>query len=259
MRSAYLRIRHETDIYVVVKPTLGIPIAGFAPTASTRIFAELSYGDSRQTERHEILSGSLMYRGTHVIYNLLAGNCYILEGEDAAKAKRELTKLSFKLANDGWDVSNLNSSIKKLTLIIGNIEAIRPIKPNPSLQLNQKWNGVLEEFVLQKVKEVIVGDVFQNIQGSTIVNRSMIEKSFNKVQSGFDESTALALVQVAEHIARSGNKEAAEMFSAFNEELQKDEPKKPVLRSLWDGMVRVLPDLATLADAASKISQLFTL
>ncbi|KGF71507.1 hypothetical protein DO97_18100 [Neosynechococcus sphagnicola sy1] len=75
------------------------------------------------------------------------------------------------------------------------------------------------------------GDVFQNITGSTIVNKSIVEASFNKVKEEFDSDTANALKVVAAEIEKAGNKEAAELFESFNEELQKPEPKRSVLRN----------------------------
>src|SRR5207247_6461777 len=61
--------------------------------------------------------------------------------------------------------------------------------------------------------EATMGDKFENIHGSTIVSRSLVEKSFNKVKSDFDEETADALKRVADEIERSKNKEAADRKS----------------------------------------------
>jgi len=63
---------------------------------------------------------------------------------------------------------------------------------------------------------VNMGDIFSNITGSSIVNRSTVERSFNRVQQDYGDDTARALLRVAEEIHKSGNKEAAEMFSSFN-------------------------------------------
>lgn len=108
------------------------------------------------------------------------------------------------------------------------------------------------------IKELHMGDVFENISDSTIVNRSVVEKSFGKIQTEFDEETAKALLLVAEEIAKSGNKEAAELFTGFNEELQKSNPRKNILNKLWDGIIAVLPGLSQLADVCLKISKLFS-
>ena len=65
-----------------------------------------------------------------------------------------------------------------------------------------------------------MGDVFSNIQNSTIINKSLVEGSFNKAKENGSLEAADALVKVAEEVNKSANKEAGEMFDAFNRELQ---------------------------------------
>lgn len=43
----------------------------------------------------------------------------------------------------------------------------------------------------------------------------------------------------------------------MSKQLQEPQPKKPVLTSLWEGLLRTLPDLAKIAEAAGGISKLF--
>jgi hypothetical protein len=43
------------------------------------------------------------------------------------------------------------------------------------------------------------------------------------------------------------------LFDKFNEELNKTQPDKSKLRDFWDGMVDILPSLATFAGVISKI------
>ena len=99
-------------------------------------------------------------------------------------------------------------------------------------------------------------DKFENIHGSTIVNRSMVEKSFNKVKSDFDEETAVALKKVADEIEKSRNKEAAENFESFNEELQKPEPRRATMHALWSGVTTALPTITQMTDVTTKIAKL---
>src|ERR1041385_3212994 len=106
------------------------------------------------------------------------------------------------------------------------------------------------------VGALIVGDIFQNIADSTIVNRSTVERSFNAVQ-GFSPDVARALLSVAEHVAASGNKEAGELFNAFSDETAKPEPKRSLQRSLWSGLIASLPSITELTEAAQKIMTLF--
>lgn len=107
------------------------------------------------------------------------------------------------------------------------------------------------------IGEMAMGDIFKNISNSTIVNRSIVEKSFDKVQEKYDKETAMALLRVAEEISKSGNKEAAELFEEFNEELQKPKPRQSVMKSVWGGIEKALPTIVQLVDVVAKISKLF--
>jgi hypothetical protein len=109
-----------------------------------------------------------------------------------------------------------------------------------------------------KPGDIIMGDIIKDIgAGAIIVNRSTVEKSFNKVREEFDEETANALKKVEEEINKSGNKEAAELFETFNEELQKPEPKKSILRTVWNGIQLALPTITQLTKVVADISKLF--
>jgi hypothetical protein len=77
------------------------------------------------------------------------------------------------------------------------------------------------------------------------------------VKDKYGEDIAQALTQVAGEVEKSGNKDAAAAFEQFNDELQKLEPKKPLLKALWNGVVNALPTIATPVDVVSKIEGLF--
>jgi hypothetical protein len=103
-----------------------------------------------------------------------------------------------------------------------------------------------------------VGDqTIINSSGNTIVDRSVIQNAFNKVKTEYDEETANALKLVEAEINKSENKEAAENFQSFSEELSKAEPKKSLLRTLWKGTVDALPTIAQLTNVVSNIVKLF--
>ena len=102
-----------------------------------------------------------------------------------------------------------------------------------------------------------MGDMFKNIQNATIINKSMVENSFNKIKEGYGEDVANALLQIAEFIEKSRNKEAGELFDSFNEELNKPEPKKPVLKSIWEGIEKALPAITALSEAIAKLAPIF--
>jgi hypothetical protein len=104
----------------------------------------------------------------------------------------------------------------------------------------------------------VAGDSFSNIgAGATIVNRSTLTNAMNVVSQRADEGTAAALKELADFIQQSGNTAAAENFDAFNDELQRPEPRKSLLRSFWNGIVEALPSIASVAGATAKIVALF--
>ncbi len=110
----------------------------------------------------------------------------------------------------------------------------------------------------RKVVVNMAGDIFSNIgAGATIVNRSTVQNAFNKVKSEHGEEVAQALNQVEEEINKSGNKDAADTFNSFNEELQKPQPKKSVLQALWHGVVTAVPAIGQLSDVIGRIKTLF--
>ena len=92
--------------------------------------------------------------------------------------------------------------------------------------------------------------------GNTIVNRSTVQNAFNRVAAKHDEDIAKALLQIETAINKSGNKDAAENFNP-SAQLAKPEPKKSLLKSLWQGTLAALPTLKELPDVIAKISSLF--
>jgi small GTP-binding protein len=106
-------------------------------------------------------------------------------------------------------------------------------------------------------KTVIMGDMFEHIQDATIINKSFVEKSFNKIKGGYGEDVAKALLQIAEYIEKSKNKEAGELFDSFNEEINKQKPKKPMLKLIWEGIEKALPTITRLSEAVAKLAPLF--
>ena len=101
-----------------------------------------------------------------------------------------------------------------------------------------------------------MGDNFDNIRNSTIINRSTVTDAFNQIVDSHDEDTIRALRQIAEEIEKSPNKEADENFNSLVEELGKEEPRKSVLTSLWNGVTKAAPTILQMTDAVSTISKL---
>jgi hypothetical protein len=109
----------------------------------------------------------------------------------------------------------------------------------------------------QRPVEVTMGDRFENIQDTTIVNRSTVENAFNRVAPQVDSELSDALRELADAVQASGSTAAAETYASFTEELERSEPRKSVLRSLWDGLTDALPSVLQMTEVVAKVTSLF--
>lgn len=107
------------------------------------------------------------------------------------------------------------------------------------------------------IKELIMGDKFENIHNSTIYNRSTFTEAFNTIKTNYSEDAAQALEIVKSLVEKSENKEAGELFDSFNEEVKKEKPKKSVLVSLWDGLIKIVPMISQTVGLIDRITPLF--
>ncbi len=94
--------------------------------------------------------------------------------------------------------------------------------------------------------------------GSTVVSNSTVTKSFNTVQTIYGSTTADALKSVRDHVAKSDNKEAGELLDVFSEELEKPQPRKAVLKNVWEKVCQLVPSVTELAKACVEIGKLFS-
>lgn len=107
------------------------------------------------------------------------------------------------------------------------------------------------------IEEYIVGDKFENISNSTIVNRSRVERAFNKTEERLGDDIASAILEIAQYVDQSGNSAAGAVFDQFVQEAGEDKPDKSKLRQYWDGLIAIIPDIVKLAGAGAAIASLF--
>lgn len=68
---------------------------------------------------------------------------------------------------------------------------------------------------------------------------------------------ANALTAVLGHIENTQNKESAEYFGKFTEQLNQSKPDKTILRALWEGVVATAPTVKQMTDIVGIISKVF--
>jgi len=145
-------------------------------------------------------------------------------------------------------------------VLIKHLEVLEKIALKRNLQIDEidqkSIVRVIQKF--QYVGEQIMGDKFENISNSTIINRSLLSNSLNTVSSLYGDDVKKALEEISSHIEKSEDKESAELFNGFNQEINNGKQSKTVLKTLWNGLVSSLPDAAKVTTAIATISKIFT-
>lgn len=127
------------------------------------------------------------------------------------------------------------------------------LKGNFNQELLRKYG----DFYQVSIKELVMGDKFENIRNTTIINRSVVTDAIKSVRSSAGADVSSALESVAAIVEESKNAVAGSLFNSFSEELAKPAPDKSTLRQYWDGLISMLPIVTKLAEASAKITTLF--
>lgn len=114
-----------------------------------------------------------------------------------------------------------------------------------------------DELRTQIINNITMGDKFENISNSTIINRSIVDNSFNKIKSLADEETARIIKLIEEKVNEADNAAANSLFNNFNSEISQDNADKSKLQQYWNGLVSILPSLDSIASLAEKVIGLF--
>lgn len=125
---------------------------------------------------------------------------------------------------------------------------------------NEKVSSEFERLLLDDLDikysknkmKIIMGDNFENITNSTIVNKSFLLEVMEKV----DDNTTQILIKLRKIIEESNNEKAVELFNNLLEELSKQKPQTRILKSFWHELVNLLPQINNITDIAANINSL---
>lgn len=107
----------------------------------------------------------------------------------------------------------------------------------------------------KKGDKVIMGDYFENITNSTIINKSIFLDVVEKEQN---LNVRNALIELKKKVEDTGNEEAVGLYNDFLEELSLEQPKKRKLKSFWNSLLDTLPKIKDLTDITVGITSLFS-
>lgn len=106
-------------------------------------------------------------------------------------------------------------------------------------------------------EDLIMGDKFENISNSTVINRSSLKNAMNTMANA-SKGIEDALEEVSEYIEQTGNEDLIKLFDSLTGEISKETDNKIVLSTIWEKIVKMLPDTVKIATAVAAISKFFS-
>ena len=85
--------------------------------------------------------------------------------------------------------------------------------------------------------------------------RSTVTSSYNSVKGNYDSDTDTFLKEVADVVEKSGDQQAADHYEELVQKLKNG--KKSLARTTWDGLVKILPAVASITGAGMATAKLF--
>ncbi len=126
------------------------------------------------------------------------------------------------------------------------------------VQLCSALKSKLGEKQLQVTINELNMEIFKEVKNSTVINRSVVGSALNSISTGLGNDYARALIEIAKRVENSSNAAAGTLFDEFSRELAKADRDKGRLKELWNGLTRILPDVATVSEAVAKLVSIFT-
>jgi hypothetical protein len=91
------------------------------------------------------------------------------------------------------------------------------------------------------------GDIIQGISNSTVIVKSKVEGAFNRLQDSGQSESAKLLIEIGKRVSDANNPAAGAVYNQMADEISKPTHDKGVIKSCWDGLVAILPPLASLS------------
>ncbi|MCE0494657.1 hypothetical protein [Vibrio salinus] len=111
--------------------------------------------------------------------------------------------------------------------------------------------------IMKSINEAsITGDIIIQGNKAPVIINSTIVDSFNKIGKN-DPELANALKVLGGYIENSKDKAAGIIFDSLQGEISKDDRDSSTIKSYWDGLISILPEIKELVGVVSAITGLF--
>jgi hypothetical protein len=233
---AYTR-RSEADVWLVVGPDSDED-AKTLPLHLTRLHSERS---TFETLARVLALESPAWGGERV-----------LDPERLQRALADGVRYLRKDIAFGRDQAALLRAIESdLTMHAAQWDALKdqidPLRPHIRDGVDQVLQIVMGDNVM--------GDKFDNIQSSTIVNRSAVQNAFNRLSDSSESELRDALKEIAETVEKLQNPEASDVAESLIEEAAGSK-RRGVMAALWDRLQQIAPVVTSLTGSAAVVTNL---
>lgn len=223
-------------------------IIGFALAAASRARHQRSLEEARARARDMPAKElrELSYRVLRELYH-------------CSPAAMTVEEIADRLERDVYDVRECVQRLlghEWVTVVTDNEDDQSPSQGEVGIADAVRSTGAALSQVLTKFSgegdvNVHGGDYIHAGDGAVVNNHSTVLNSFTNVADRYGPEVTQALVELQEIVAREGNESAIELYETFVEQLKEPEPKRSVLRSIYNGIKYVVPAVA----AATNITQ----
>jgi Zn-dependent metalloprotease len=252
----------------ILRPTMGnwdaVAYSGDEPPCLRRLDSNKKYPKDIVGEVHadgEIWSACLWELlaalGRRMADQLIIAHHFLLTRFATFENAAHALITADKTLNQGHNESMIREVFVKRGILPNprrnNKRAGLPFDQRPHVNVTNIYGNVYGNYT---ENDTTLGDKFEKVSNSTIVNKALIQNSFNKIQRDYNEDTSRALKQVAKFIEESSDPSSDALFNQFIEELNKPQADRSRLKNLWSGIEKVLPKVTKIA-AVSKIDPVF--
>ena len=144
-------------------------------------------------------------------------------------------------------------------ILLKQLEVMEKIVISRPLHIDEKSKKTITHIInkIENVEELIMGDNFENISESVVINRSLLSNALQNIQSKYGEEFKSALEEISYHIEEQKSHVCGQLLEGFNKELSKVNQNQSKIKEFWTAIKQHLPDAAKIASSIATISKLF--
>lgn len=199
-----------------------------------------------QNRQGDMGSAEVKRRVIHYLHKILYN---LSKSKRNAQPQESFVQVAIQLEEIIAGHHSIEDQVEGLKFVI---EELKQLTQNPA---NQQIINYSYKYYNQMGDQITIGTINGNF-----VNKSQLINSLNAITSnGMSEEFRQEMLQIAKKIEEDQNELAATVLNTLNEELAKpkEQQDKSKIRKFWDGLVKIMPDVATIGKTIASVIALF--